>query len=413
MSTHPNELLELVSNSIKAIAQADLHDYSPSVFSAFQPLTDHLVTLLASEGYNPFDKHHGYGWLEVADQKGADWIETFRGCVQEYMALPPSEQDATTPGTMAVRQILEGYSQNRNWDDRDIENVQLTSVDDEDDELLAFVWLEQFVERCVEGTGLDVASVADQLSEHIKEEVTARWIDEAVKEGVTSGARAEFVYFPTWTGGEFNIDQASYRLSLQSSGQSTYLDELEPNEGLRKFLEYVNVGTDEFIAAASARNPDEGAKLDSNLQGFVVKSDPDRLKVVSAENLVTMIENVGSTSAFPVIHAYVDIAALFEMDPRLPVKLPLRKDEVHIGLHNFNSGCGYMDTYPGAATIDLSTCAFAGDEFSYGIDKTYGLVLSCFYCTPENVKPAEPKAAQADAVVPAEHSRPVRAKMRP
>lgn len=390
---------QLLVNLLKAFAQhiRFKHDAlfngnsvdEHTVASAFGPIVELLSAKIIDEGYNPFDPHHGFSWFDRVDSEGGKWISIFKECVDEYTADPGK----TKPGETAIRCILEEEGLTRSWDNNDIEPVRLTKLsteDDEDDEdddeeLPVFEWLEDFVEKCLEGTEYDSSLVVEILSSTIKDQATEGWIEEAVERGIPGGVHAEFVYFPTWTPDITNLDDAIYHLSLRSSGNSTYLDEIQPCEGLKRFLSYLNVSTEELIAATTERNPAEGAKLAANLEGFQVEANPNAPKLVSPADVVTMIENTGSLNAIPTIHAHINLGKLFKMDTNKPIEIPLRKQEISIGLHDFVNGGGYMDTYPGTATINLTQHHFAGDKYSYGINETYGLALSCFYCDPHNI----------------------------
>lgn len=384
-----NELLTEVASRVKDKInnpEQQLDEDALLQSDVFDPIISMMASKIIRDGYNPFDANNGFDWFNMADSFGGEWIDQFRNCVREYLSNPGT----MLPGEMAMRSILEKYGEERVWDACDVEEVKiarLTSVHDDDDgdEVPVFEWLEHFVSACLAGTDLDGEHVSGQLESAIKDLANQGWIEDAVQSGIPSSVHAEFVYFPTWTPEIGDLDDAIYHLGLRTSANSTYIDELLPCEGLKRFLEYVNVSPAALIEAATVRNPNEGAKLAENLAGFGADVNPASPSLVAPSDVLTILENTGSTNSIPTVHAHIELRALFELDPSQPVALPLRKNCMHIGFHDFVNGAGYMDTYPGTAIVDLNRHHFAGDRYAYGINDTYGLALSAFYCTPENI----------------------------
>lgn len=341
---------------------------------ALEPVIADLADQVASDGYNPL---MDLDWQSIAD---GHLIKRWRSSIQEWK---DANFEGMTPGQIALTTVLDDEAEDC-WPLAQSEltgHVQYQGRHVRD-----------FIQRTCRFVFADQASSAvSDMTSLIEGKVLDAWKDEAFQAGIPSGIRTEFWWVPGWNGD--SLDDTEHLHLRGKRYDTTYIDEILPSPGLENFLKWVNVSTDEFIAAATQRNAAEGQALRDNLAGFSVAKDPARSAMVTPEDVVNMIENVGLNQCLPTVHAYVEVSELLKLDPREPIALPLKNGQMHLGWHDTINGAGYMDTYPGTAVIDAMTLGFGGQKRGrYGIDETYGLALSAFYCTPENVRP-EPDAA--------------------
>lgn len=230
------------------------------------------------------------------------------------------------------------------------------------------------------------SDVMNQFEDTINQKIQDLWLEQAVKEGIPSHVRAEVWWVPGWDGE--SLDDTEHLHIRGNRWNSTYIENVLPSEGLRNFLQWLNISSDEFIAAALVHRPPEGETLKESLNGasFCVDKDHSRPSLITPEQALVMVENAGYIDCLPTVHAHVELGALLKLDPRLPIALPLPKGQMHIGLHNTINGAGYMDTYDGEAIIAPMSLGMGwASRGSYGVDKTYGLYRPALYCTPHNV----------------------------
>lgn len=197
-----------------------------------------------------------------------------------------------------------------------------------------------------------------------------------------SGLHAEFCWVPEWDGA--NLDDLIETHGLRSDRwKSSYIEDIQPCNGLAVFLRLVNQSSAELLLAAAAMDTD-GRRFVEKCQkaGFVVEKDPNRPSILTGEEVIATIENA-YTNAVPAFHCEVNVRALFEHDPTTPMRMTARDGKVHVGFHEFINGAGYLDCYPGEVVIPPGATGFAGENrWPYGIDKVYGIVKSAFYTVP-------------------------------
>lgn len=201
---------------------------------------------------------------------------------------------------------------------------------------------------------------------------------------IPSSLHAELCWIPEWKGGD--VDDLMYTQGLRSDRwRSSYIEDIQPGNWLRILLELVNCSSVDLIGAAIEERGEEGRRLAEKCAqaNFKVSKDQNRLSLMSPIEVISAIENAYS-NAIAMVHSEINVKALFNLDPSKPMTIQTVKGEVHVGLHDPLNGAGYMDTYPGEVTIPANAVGFVGaDRWSYGINKTYGLVRSCFYTTPK------------------------------
>lgn len=201
---------------------------------------------------------------------------------------------------------------------------------------------------------------------------------------IPSSLHAEFCWVPEWRGGD--VDDLMYTQGLRSDRyRSSYIEDVQPGNWLRLFLELVNCSSVDLIGEAINERGEEGRVLAEKCAkaNFKVDKDQNRAQLMNPHQVISAIENAYS-NAFPVVHCEINLKALFEMDPSKPMTLKSAKAHVHVGLHEPLNGAGYLDTYPGQVTIPADAVGFFGaNRWKYGINKVYGLVRSAFYTIPE------------------------------
>lgn len=233
----------------------------------------------------------------------------------------------------------------------------------------------------------------------VNEQINDIRFEQAMAAGVPHGHHAEFCYIPGWDGE--SVDTMIEDLALRAKRyRSGYFDELLHSASLAKFLAWVNVSSDDLIQAVAARNPDEAAKFVANLGDWRVAAKPDQPSLISAEDVMHIIENAGSSLPVPMVHVEMDVGDLFRLDPRKPILLPAMDcisphgRRYHIGMHDPINGSGYLDVFVANRDVEIPPLAtgfaWAG-RWSYGIDDTYGIVKRPFYCSPVNVDEACPE----------------------
>lgn len=355
----------------KAIQAAKFHfdaGRQSEGWAAIDPVLKDMAGAVIQDGYNPLMNH------ELDSSDGAALISSWR---DEIVLWRASNFEGPLPGQAAVESFFERIIRENEapLDDRySTGHVEYHGrpVGKAISNLNAHLF------------GTNSCENAYSLKDEINNLIEKAWLEEACSRGIPSHVHAEFWWVPGWNG--VSLDDTEHLHLRCKRWDTSYIDEILPSKGLENFLKWVNVSSDDFILAAKARNPDEGVKLEANLRGFSVPSDATRPSMLTPADVVNMLENVGYNQCLPTVHAYVEVRELLSLDPRQPIELPLRNNKMHIGWHDTINGAGYMDTYPGTAVIDAMTLGFGWDgRGRYGINETYGLALSGFYCEPRNL----------------------------
>ena len=201
---------------------------------------------------------------------------------------------------------------------------------------------------------------------------------------IPSGLHAEFCWVPEWT--TEDLDDLLYSYGLRSDKwKSSYIEDIQPGKWLEVFLKLVNCSSVDLIGEAIQINEDNGRSFAKKCAAanFKVERDQLRPSLMTPADVISAIENAYS-QAVPMFHCEINVRALFEHDPTRAIRLTSeKKGTVHLGLHEFFNGAGYMDTYKGEVVIPADAVGFAGeDRWSYGINKAYGIVKSYFRATP-------------------------------
>jgi len=204
---------------------------------------------------------------------------------------------------------------------------------------------------------------------------------------IPSNLHAEFCWVPEWT--DQGLDELLEDFGLRSDRwKSSCIEDVQPGKWLEVFLRLVNCSSTDLVGEAIRERGDEGRKLAEKCAkaNFKVCKDPERPSLMTASEVIAAIENAYGL-AVPMFHCEINLRTLFEMDPSKAMRLSSAKGKVHLGFHEFVNGAGYMDTYRGEVVIPANASGFAGENrWSYGIDKVYGIVKSCFYSTPAAVE---------------------------
>lgn len=202
---------------------------------------------------------------------------------------------------------------------------------------------------------------------------------------IPSNLYAEFIWFPGWNG--VCLDTLLDTHGLRSTKwHSCYIEDIQPGEWLERFLKFVNVGSVNFIGAAIEERGEAGRRLAERCAviNFKVERDQSKPALMTPKQVITTIENAYSY-AVTCFHCFINVKSLFMHDPYTPMRLS-SKGKVHIGLHDFINGAGYMDSYPGEVIIAPNECGFAGDQrLRYGVNKVYGLYRPVFNTEPETI----------------------------
>ena len=201
---------------------------------------------------------------------------------------------------------------------------------------------------------------------------------------IPDSLHAEFCWAPGWDGR--SLDDLLDNNSLQSDFRRCgYLENILPGNWLEVFLQLVNQSSAEMIKAGIARSAAKGNIFAAKCAeaNFEVLNDPTRPSLLTGEQVINAIENAYGLSV-PMFHCEVNVRALFELDPTSAWRMTTdRNKQVHLGLHDFVNGAGYMDSYAGEIIIPAEASGFAGaNRLSYGINSVYGIVRSYFYTTP-------------------------------
>ena len=225
--------------------------------------------------------------------------------------------------------------------------------------------------------------------------VEAIWVQEILDNGVPKGLFTGFTWVPGWDGE--SLDAALETLTLQSvryrSGQ---LEHLLPCQGMKNLLASVGQHPTLVMNYVRQKYPsDVAARFADVLEASNCLPQTLDEPALSAKDLVSIIENGGSTMALPVVYAEVNVRALLALDPRHPIELSLDNGKGHCrGLHDPVNGSGYVDIFKGVAVMPPLSLGFAGEQqLGYDIHATYGWVRSFLRCTPRSlIKDTQPCA---------------------
>lgn len=238
---------------------------------------------------------------------------------------------------------------------------------------------------CLDVFGAAGKSIAEQvILQDLPDLIQQIQYAEAMALGVPHGVYTEFCWVPGWNGESLDelLDEFTVPTSLIHRG----IEDLVSNNGLANFLTWANVSTLQLVDAALVRNEGQGEKLRERLHGFEVRKDYCRPQMLTPEEVIDIIENSTSNSV-PVIHCEIEVGALLKLDPRQAFALPMRGGRMHVGLHDFFSGAGYMDSYLGTPVVPGMALGFAWPgRWSHGIDAVYGIVKHPFHCRPQAVE---------------------------
>ena len=204
---------------------------------------------------------------------------------------------------------------------------------------------------------------------------------------IPSSLYAEFVWIPGWV--DEDLDDLMYQHGLKSDHwKSNYIEDVQPGVWLDTFLKMVNVNSVDLIGESIQTNKGAGRKLAEKFAAanFKFSKDPNKAPLMTPREVIAAIENA-YFRALPMFHCFVNVRALFEHDPTQAMRMTTEKrGEVHLGFHEPFNGAGYMDTYKGEIVIPADAVGFAGESrWTYGINKTYGLVTSVFHTTPQAI----------------------------
>lgn len=203
---------------------------------------------------------------------------------------------------------------------------------------------------------------------------------------IPSNLHAELCWVPEWDG--VSIDTMLEVVGMKSEKwRSSFIEDVIPDKWLEIFLNLVNCSSVDLVAKAIELNSETGHAFAEKVAkaNFKVVKDQNRIQILTPEQVLSAIENAYGFSV-PMCHWEVNLKALFAFDPNKPMRMQTVKGEVHVGFHQVISGAGYMDTYAGDVIVPADATGFGGaNRWSYGINKTYGIVKSHFYTTPKAV----------------------------
>jgi hypothetical protein len=230
----------------------------------------------------------------------------------------------------------------------------------------------------------------DVLLDSVAETVNGLWYDEALRRGVPAGIHTELCFVPNWDGEDTEgmIDKLALRATRW---RGSYMDQILPHQSLTHFLRWVNVSSKELRDAVADHRPADVAKFRENMKGFTFRKDASKPSLVTAKQVIDIIENAGASLPVPMAHCEVEIHALFAHDMRKPMALELKRGGMHIGMHDVINGSGYMDGWKGGPVVVPAMHTGFGwvGRWKYGIDAVYGIVKSAFYCVPREADPSE------------------------
>lgn len=282
--------------------------------------------------------------------------------------------------------------------------------------------------------GLFLTSAADAIGRAFDKQVFADELEETFEQAVYEALREADDTAPldqmrhalpiglvhiAGYGGELGVEDLAMRPAF---GAEVSASTVRPDEAFRTFLEFVNMGSDEFRDAvlaghgvdlwglpvpadASDLRREDIHRVSADWRSFEVSADPSRRALVTPEQVVELLDNA-SYGGVPVAYAYVspkdvlDLPWSDEAEGASALKLEPERSggRVFIGIHDFLNGSGHSVDVPGPVTLPLDHRCWHvdGERFGRcGIDSVYGLAKGVFRCRLEAVQMAP--APEADA----------------
>ena len=324
-----------------------------------------IATQLASDLPNPFTEVDWYS------RDMGFVLEAWREGIKEWTA---AGFQGMTPRQIAIAAVLDDVAHDADGHgEHEIRERQFDGVAAGD-----------FIRKtCIDVFGIAGESVADATVDNLPSQVQEIQYAEAMARGIPHGVHTEFCWVPSWDGD--SLDELLDDFTIPTSGIHRGIEDVIPSKGLANLLKWANLSTYHLIDAAKGRNERQGEKLSERLKGFEVNKDYSRPQMLSAEELIDIIEN-STCNSVPVVHCEVDVDALLKLDPRQAFALPLRGGRMHVGLHDFMDGAGHMDCYFGTPVVPSMALGFAWPgRWRYGINTVYGIVKHPFNCRPQAV----------------------------
>lgn len=226
----------------------------------------------------------------------------------------------------------------------------------------------------------------DVLAELVASEAEALMGSRAL-EAIPSHAVVEMSYVPGWDGE--SPDEAVEQLGLSFTGPWCSVGTLNCGPQLDNLLRFANVSLPDFLAAVKLNRASEYEQFASRVQSYLRHASPpaadrSRAQLMSAEDLITVVEN-SCRSAIPNVSFQVRLKALIGCDPARDLVLESPTKAFHIGCHDgFVSGAGFMDAVKptGPVVLDLQSGALISEQrWSYSLARVYGHVKSAFRVT--------------------------------
>jgi hypothetical protein len=214
--------------------------------------------------------------------------------------------------------------------------------------------------------------------------IEAIWVQEIVQNGVPKSLFTGFTWVPGWDGECLDVALATLTL-VSKRYRSGLLEHLLPCQGVKNLLASVGQSPNQVMSYVRQKYPADVADWFADvLEGSNCLALTSEEPALSAKDLVSIIEDGGSTMALPVVYAEVNVRALLSLDPRQPIDLSLDNGKGHCrGLHDPVNGSGHVDVFKGPAVMPPMSLGFAGErQLGYDIHATYDWVRSHLRCTP-------------------------------
>jgi hypothetical protein len=363
---HTNTSIAATVESIKDRAKQQLQTSVIAAQAVLAELWRMVATRLADEVPNPFSGIDWYSFdMDIV-------LEAWRAGIKEWR---DAGFQGMTPGQIALAAALDAVADAGGMcTERDLELCRVFGVD-----AASFIRA-----TCAEIFGSAGDDIAQATLESLTDQIQQIQYDEAMAAGIPPGVHTEFCWVPNWDGE--SLDALLDDCRVPSSGPFRGIEDLVPSNGLAKFLTWANVSTLDLIDSALIRDETQGSKLREKLRGFEIAHDYTRPAMLKAEEVIDLIESSTELSV-PVVHCEVDVAALLKLDPRQAYALPMRGGCMHIGLHDFFNGAGYVDVFPGTPVVPSMALGYGWPgRWRYGIDRVYGIVKHPFHCRPQAVE---------------------------
>jgi hypothetical protein len=235
----------------------------------------------------------------------------------------------------------------------------------------------------------------DLVAEAVEAEIRIAWTDEAAQWRIPQNLFTELSWVPGWDGKCLDQALEDLALSFKNFPANDPICEVLPNTAWTNVLSWLNIGTDEIRRYLSqAVSIHHAARFTEQMGEFRHQPDPMRPQILTPERLVDMLDNASYRHLLPVVYAEVNVAALYELDPREPISLALNNGKgFAAGFHDPINGAGYVDVWPGTVELPpLSTGIASSERFHYGIARTYDLMKRYFQSTPRSLEPVKQAA---------------------